>query len=160
MIDQINSYLLSKSHDPAEPLDAHCPIGPMGIGARGRILVADDNPGIRRLLSVNLKLHGFLADAVADGDLALERFREDSYDLVITDLMMQRMTGDELARHVWALAPDQPVLFISGRCPEAVKRLVDRHPSARFLGKPITPGQLVDEVVRLLERTQGHAVRA
>jgi CheY-like chemotaxis protein len=134
---------------PADPDER---IGPMGIGARARVLVADDNPSVRRLLSVALHIHGYASETVADGDEALELMRSGGFDLLVTDLMMQRVTGDELALRVWEDHPDFPVLFISGCYPSDLRDLVTDHRSARYLAKPFSPDQLAEAVSGMLAR--------
>jgi CheY-like chemotaxis protein len=148
VIYRVNSCLLPRPiESPGDPQER---IGPMGIGARARILVADDNPSVRRLVSVALHMHGYLCQAVADGDEALACFDAGEFDLLVTDLMMQRVTGDELAQRVWEDHPEFPVLFISGCYPADIRDLVSSHRSARFLAKPFSPDQLADGISRLL----------
>ena len=65
-----------------------------------RILVADDEKVIRDILSDFLSEEGFKVTAVEDGAIALEELEQDSYDLVITDLMMPNLGGSELLEEI------------------------------------------------------------
>lgn len=83
-------------------------------------LVVDDDPGMRAVLRHLLELEGWAVEEAADGPSALEAWRHHRPDLVLTDLEMPRMTGEELARR---LREDgvggAPVVAISRRAPEA-----------------------------------------
>src|SRR5215213_7977588 len=82
-------------------------------GKSARILVADDEPEIRHVLSDLLSPHYDCA-AVGSAEEALVRLREGTYDLVISDIMMGGMSGLELIPRVKELAPDTVVIMISG----------------------------------------------
>jgi len=65
-----------------------------------RILVVDDDDAIRALLRTVLRRRGFAVDTARNGVEALEEIGTRRYALVIVDLMMPRMSGDELVRHL------------------------------------------------------------
>jgi response regulator RpfG family c-di-GMP phosphodiesterase len=78
-----------------------------------RVLVADDEPEIRHVLS-DLLSPLYECAAVGSAEEALARLREGSYDLVISDIMMGGMSGLELIPRVKELSPDTVVIMISG----------------------------------------------
>jgi len=78
-----------------------------------RILVVDDEESIREVLSIMLHREGYGVDAVADGAQALARLAEQSYDLIISDVKMPRVTGFELLAHVRETMPDTVVIMIT-----------------------------------------------
>ncbi|HEX6183779.1 MAG TPA: HD domain-containing phosphohydrolase [Pyrinomonadaceae bacterium] len=82
-------------------------------GRRARVLVADDEPEIRHVLS-DLLSPLYECAAVGSAEEALVRLREGSYDLVISDIMMGGMSGLELIPRVKELSPDTVVIMISG----------------------------------------------
>lgn len=65
-----------------------------------KILIVDDEEGIRELLSDFLKNEGFLCETASDGAEALAKFKNDGFDLVISDIRMPLMGGLELLRHI------------------------------------------------------------
>ncbi len=70
-----------------------------GIAEARRVLVVDDDPTIRKLVSVVLEKANFRVDTAADGREALEKLHRERYDVVVMDLMMPGMTGlDVMAR--------------------------------------------------------------
>ncbi|GGE13432.1 response regulator [Aureimonas endophytica] len=80
------------------------------------ILVAEDDDGVRLLVSRALRLEGHEVVACEDGELALERLQADdgAYDLVLSDIRMPAMTGIELAHEVAAAWPHLPILLMTG----------------------------------------------
>ena len=82
-------------------------------GRRARVLVADDEPEIRDVLS-DLLSPLYDCAAVGSAEDALVRLREGSFDLVISDIMMGGMSGLELIPRVRELSPDTVVIMISG----------------------------------------------
>ncbi|MFQ5882335.1 MAG: ATP-binding protein [Candidatus Methylomirabilales bacterium] len=80
----------------------------------GRILVIDDEPHLREVVTNLLKLEGHIAMGVASGIEGVEAFRAEPYDVVITDLGMPELTGLEVARKVRQLWPEVKVILCTG----------------------------------------------
>jgi PAS domain S-box-containing protein len=82
----------------------------------GHILLAEDEPAILDLVSVILEHLGYMVTPARDGKEALELFKKapDTFDLVITDLEMPGMGGDELALEISALRPELPIVIATG----------------------------------------------
>ncbi|HET7767870.1 MAG TPA: ATP-binding protein [Chloroflexota bacterium] len=78
------------------------------------VLVADDEPLLRTLVSEFLTALGHTADLAASGDEAWQRFHQGAYDLVITDRAMPGMSGEQLAQRVKAHRPTTPVVLLTG----------------------------------------------
>jgi two-component system response regulator PilR (NtrC family) len=78
-----------------------------------RLLLVDDEPGIRTTVSRALKQAGYLCDLAASGLDAKRRVEEEAYDLVISDIRMQGVSGIDLLRHIRGVSPDTPVILIS-----------------------------------------------
>jgi len=77
------------------------------------ILVVDDEEKIRNILKIMLSLRGHRVDLAADGIKALEMIKENCYDLVITDIRMEDLTGLELLEEIKKLDHPVPVVFIT-----------------------------------------------
>ncbi|MFB3853466.1 MAG: response regulator [Vicinamibacterales bacterium] len=82
--------------------------------AARRVLVADDEQSIRELLVQALALAEYDVEVASDGRAALERLRLGSCDLLITDLKMPGLDGLSLVREVRRLAPEMPIVIITG----------------------------------------------
>lgn len=107
------SVILPVSREAVPPSDKPSPEVP---GGQGHILFVDDEFAIARLGRWELTRMGYTVDAETTPAGALARFRADPgrYDLVITDVTMPGMTGDELAGHIRRLRPDIPVILCTG----------------------------------------------
>lgn len=79
-----------------------------------RILVVDDEAPVREVLRDLLGDEGHQIDEAENGEEALQRFRANPADLVITDILMPKAGGLNLIRSLCDLAPDLPVIAISG----------------------------------------------
>ena len=86
---------------------------------RTRVLVVDDEEGIRDLLAKTLQLAEYDVDLAEDGRAALERLRMTPYDLLITDLRMPGVDGLTVIREARRLKSDLPVIIITGYSTEA-----------------------------------------
>jgi CheY-like chemotaxis protein len=102
------------------------------------ILVADDEPGIRRLLHGHLTGCGYRIVEAEDGARALEAARDESPDLVLTDLQMPRMGGLELLTRLRAAAPELPVIMMTAYPDLESAREALRLGAYEYLIKPFT----------------------
>ncbi len=78
-----------------------------------QVLVADDEPNLRRVLEAQLRRDGYEVHAVADGEAALATLAEPHIDVIITDLRMPKLDGMELLKSVTKSHPDVPVIMIT-----------------------------------------------
>ena len=79
-----------------------------------RVLVVDDKPMLCQLLFEYLKSDWHTVELATGGHEALEKFRQTPFDLVITDRVMPEMSGDDLAATIRKIAPQQPILMVTG----------------------------------------------
>jgi CheY-like chemotaxis protein len=118
---------------------------------RPAVLVVDDETSIRALMSRVLQTAGYEVVIAASGAEALERFKDmKQCDLVLTDLMMPEMNGDELVRRLRFDQPDLKVLYLTGFSDRlfAEKQLLWEDES--FLDKPCSPKAVLEGVSLLL----------
>ncbi len=117
-----------------------------------KILVADDEPGIRRLLRGYLEKAGFSVIEARNGKESLERYRTEKPDLLILDLMMPEMDGLDVFRAVRQESP-VPIIMLSARA-EETDRLVGLELGADdYVVKPFSPREVVARVRAVLRRT-------
>jgi len=120
---------------------------------RGResLLLVEDDPAVRRVLEPMLAWLGYRVTAVAGGEeaLALLRARPELAQLVVTDIVMPRMSGMQLAREAREIAPALRLLFVSGY---AGKGGVEAPKCAPLLQKPVTFHSLAHAVRAALDR--------
>jgi CheY-like chemotaxis protein len=120
---------------------------------RGRetILVVEDAEAIRTMVCAMLTQQGYRCLTATDGADALEMLRDQAVHLVLTDLIMPRMTGAELAGHLARRQPDVRIIFMSGYSDDPVVQQVGRV-SPIFLHKPFTTDTLVTKIREALDR--------
>ena len=125
-------------------------------GARTmRILLAEDDDSMRVYLSRALERSGYQVVSVDRGTAALPLIEAESFDLLLTDIVMPEMDGIELAQKATAIAPDMRVMFITGFAAVALKA-GKAAPSAKVLSKPFHLRDLVAEVDRLFQTEDQH----
>lgn len=118
-----------------------------------RVLLADDDARLRHLFATTLEAAGFRVEQAADGDQALAAVETDCPDLLLADLVMPGLTGDELARRVRERCPSAVLVFMSGYSEEQLHALDIKQ--VVFLPKPISPRDLVAVVSRLVSQANG-----
>jgi len=119
-----------------------------------RVLVVDDDRVIQQLLEVNLELEGYeVVGTASDGREALDKIAKLKPDLVILDIMMPKMDGMAVCRHLKA-DPETakiPVILLSARAQDMdIRDGLDIGANA-YLTKPFDPVELIDVVARLLK---------
>lgn len=119
-----------------------------------RILVADDEPAIRKVVRDALEREGHDVVTVIDGQEALERFDDGRFDLLVTDLAMPRVDGLELVKEVRRRSR-VPVLVLTVRGEEREKvRLLDEG-ADDYMTKPFGVAELLARARALLRRREG-----
>jgi len=114
-----------------------------------RILLAEDDPQIARLVKFKLEREGFAVEWVEDGEAALQRVRQDQFDLVLLDVMMPGKDGFAVLEKLRADAPNLPVVMLTARAGE---RDLQRGAAATdYIVKPFDPAHLVERVRAILE---------
>ncbi|MDR2746289.1 MAG: sigma-54 dependent transcriptional regulator [Treponema sp.] len=116
-----------------------------------RLLVVDDEKNIREGLAASLEMDGYQVETAADGDAAFKRFRKGDIDLLITDLRMPGLSGEELLKRVDSETPGIPVIVLTGH--GTVENAVEamRNGAYDFLTKPVDLGHLSLLVKRALQ---------
>lgn len=119
-----------------------------------RILLADDDSALRRILDFKLTQAGYLVTAVEDGVLALATLRDADFDLLLTDMKMPRLNGIELLREAKRLKPHLQVILMTAfaTVPQAVEAV--KAGAFDYLTKPFEDDQLVLTIERALRFVQ------
>ena len=124
-------------------------------GGNERILFIDDEPLQTEFAEDYLNKLGYHVTALTDSRKAFERFRDspDSYDLVITDLTMPKMTGKVLAQEMHIIRPNLPIILCSGYS-ESIHRVKALEMGIHdYLMKPIALKDLADTIRKVLDDT-------
>ena len=132
----------SSSNDGGSPLQSN--------NSRTRVLVVDDEPSIRNLLSKMLALVDYNVDVASDGQSALEQMRLGRYDLLITDLRMPGMNGISVIHAARRLQADLPVIIITGFSTEASAIEAANLGVAGYLTKPFRVPKVLEAAAKAL----------
>ena len=118
-----------------------------------KILVVDDEPSIREVVSLYLEQMGFDATVVGDGQSALDLLQSDPPDLLILDVMLPGVDGYEITRQVRATSRI-PIILLTARKDEIDRILGLELGADDYVVKPFSPRELVSRVKAVLRRTQ------
>jgi len=120
-----------------------------------KIVAADDEPSIVRLVSATLTARGYEVVVAYNGEEALDKIHIEKPDLVVLDIMMPRMDGREVRRKLAAdpKTKDIPVLFLSavGDLDNQLNTLQESGGGDEYLTKPFKPSELGDYVDAMLD---------
>jgi CheY-like chemotaxis protein len=117
------------------------------------VLAVDDDPSIRDLLAEVLRPLGYKVLFAANGEeaLALAASQQENIDLLLTDVMLPGIKGQELAKQLLHSCPGVNVLFMSGYlCPSMAHSESDQRFEA-FIQKPFAPNALLRKIRNLLD---------
>jgi CheY-like chemotaxis protein len=143
----ITSGAIASSSKPADVTTQ------MGTGTE-TILLVEDTAMVRSLVTTLLSSYGYNVIAAASGPEAIEiaAQADRSIDLLMTDVVMPRMNGRELADRLTASRPDLRVLFTSGYPSDTVVRHGIAEARTAFIEKPYLPDDLARMVRDILDR--------
>lgn len=124
--------------------------------SNGRVLVVDDEEGIRVLCRVNLELGGYEVSEAADGIEALEKARSTRPDLMFLDVMMPRMDGWEVLRQLKEdpATASIPVVMLTARTSEEDQMKGWSEGILEYLSKPFNPQLLVEWAAAAMQPRQ------
>ncbi|HEY7912520.1 MAG TPA: response regulator transcription factor [Blastocatellia bacterium] len=121
------------------------------MSQKQRILVVDDEPQIRRVLRTSLATRGYEVRVAADGESALDTFKDWPPDLVIMDLSMPEMDGIELCRRLRQLS-ELPIIVLSVKDEEKIKVRALDEGADDYVTKPFSMDELLARVRSALRR--------
>lgn len=120
-----------------------------------KILIADDDPVIIKLLQVNLEMEGYEVIMAEDGAQAVQLAAENRPDLILLDIMMPRMDGLTARQKILETPElkDTPVIFLSAKAQQAdIQKGVDASVT-EYVTKPFDPLELLEIIQQVLEGT-------
>jgi CheY-like chemotaxis protein len=125
---------------------------------KGTILVVEDEPIVRRTTLAALSQHGYEVRAAENGAIAVEMFKEmaDQISLVLLDVVMPVMGGEEALAHIKRIRPDVPVVISSGHNEDDSIERFGQADVDGIVTKPYTSKQLVEKLKAVLEKRSGN----
>ncbi|WP_277980447.1 response regulator [Sphingomonas phyllosphaerae] len=140
--------------------DASLALAPdLAVDLATRILIVDDDPGIRELTAAFLVGHGYVVDVAADGVEMRARLEQESYALIVLDVMMPGEDGLSILRSLDRST--SPAVIIMSVISEEVDRIVGLEMGADdYVAKPANPRELLARIRSVLRRNQAPASAA
>ena len=120
--------------------------GPVREGPPARILVIEDDAAVQDILRQMLTAKGHQVVLASDGEKGIELFKNDPFDLVLTDLGMPRISGWEVGKILKGLDPNVPVIMITGWGVELQREKVKESGIDRIISKPF----VFEEITRVI----------
>ena len=124
---------------------------------QARILVVEDEPSIREVVSLYLRRAGYQVTVVADGQAAIESLSAQLPDLVVLDLMLPGVDGLEITRWLRERG-DTPIIMLTARREEQDRIAGLEMGADDYVVKPFSPQELVSRARAVLRRTRGSAL--
>lgn len=113
------------------------------------VLIAEDDPMLRRLLTIVLEQGGCTVTGVANGADAVEQFADGTFDLVLLDIMMPVMDGFSACTLIRTHS-SVPIILLSAFSSSEVSTKASFSGASLFLNKPIRPKDLKDQIAQVL----------
>jgi signal transduction histidine kinase/CheY-like chemotaxis protein len=137
--------------EPKKPLEIKSPL------ATETVLLAEDDQGVRRIAREFLKMKGYQVLEAGNAAEAIRIARESPgpIHLLLTDIVMPGLKGEELVERVTTIRPDVKVLYMSAYTEDAIVNLGILAPGTNFIEKPFGPEDLAQKVRKVLEAVSG-----
>ncbi|MEP2023034.1 MAG: response regulator transcription factor [Reichenbachiella sp.] len=119
-----------------------------------KILVVDDEPAMREGLADNLLFEGYQVDLAEDGKAALKKVADQSYDLLVLDVMMPEMSGFDVCKKLRMDGNKVPVILLTAKGEEIDRVLGLELGADDYITKPFSLRELLARVKAVLRRTQ------
>ncbi len=116
-----------------------------------RVLVIDDEPAIRDAVGYSLRAEGFDVDVVGDGEAGLAAALDDSYDVVVLDLMLPGISGSDVCRRIRAESPVH-IIMLTARGAELDRVLGLEIGADDYVTKPFSMAELIGRVRAIIRR--------
>ena len=142
---------------PAGEVEKDEAVSPQTIkqGRQARILVIDDEEVVRSVLSRTLGKVNHQVTLAANGEKGIQLFKEEKFDMVLTDLGMPGMSGWEVCRMIKKISPDTPVGMITGWGAEMSQSKMDEYGLDFLISKPFDLNQVLNVVAETMESKRG-----
>lgn len=114
------------------------------------ILVAEDEADLREILKVTLEQEGYRAILASDGDEAIKKIEEKSFQMALIDMKMPGVNGKELVSKIKQINPRVPIVIVTGS-PDFKEEMSLKKQTYEYIYKPFK----LNELVKIIERALG-----
>ncbi len=117
-------------------------------------MYVDDEPSIARMGRLHLESLGYTAESTTDPLQALEMVKTNQFDLVISDMAMPKMTGDQLITEVLKIHPEMATIICTGYSAKISEKEAAKIGVTSFVMKPLIKAELAQTVRKVLDETK------
>lgn len=117
---------------------------------KAKILVVEDDPGVRELFREILSQEEYAVKVAQDGKEALLKVWKESFDLILTDVKMPRMNGIQLLKELQKIVPDTKVLIITGTADSEIAVKAMEFGAYDYISKPFYLDSILQKVKKAL----------
>jgi two-component system response regulator PilR (NtrC family) len=121
-----------------------------------RIIVVDDEPGIRELLGMLLNKNGYMVETVADGNEAINRMENNLYDLAVLDILVPTINGIDVLRRISEKSPETSVIMITAYPSHETALEAMKLGAYDYIAKPFKIAELKKAIEEALEKKKGN----
>lgn len=118
------------------------------------VLLVDDDPSILEILTDMMTIFGYESDTAKNGMEAIEKLKHDSYQIVLTDMMMHGMSGMDLLKHISSKYPRIKVMVVTGYDRSFSYTDVIKAGASDFISKPFNTDELEAKINRLVREIE------
>lgn len=118
------------------------------------ILIIEDEPAMQLGLKDNLELEGYQVDIASDGENGLAKIKSNSYDLVLLDVMLPKLSGFDVCKSARAIGISTPIILLTARGEEIDKILGLELGADDYITKPFSVRELLARVKAILRRSK------
>jgi DNA-binding response OmpR family regulator len=122
-----------------------------------KILIVEDELHMRMGLKDNLEFEGYGVELAEDGEKGLQKIQQASYDLIVLDAMMPKMSGFDVCRQTRKLGIKTPIIFLTAKGEEIDKVVGLEIGADDYMTKPFSLRELIARIKAILRRTDGQA---
>jgi len=119
-----------------------------------KILIVEDEPSMRLGLKDNLEFESYEVDIAEDGQLALDKIKTGSYDLILLDVMLPKISGFDVCKKVRKEGNSTPIILLTAKGEEIDKVLGLELGADDYITKPFSLRELLARVKAVLRRTE------
>ena len=120
-----------------------------------KILIADDEEGLRFSLAMILEIHGYAVETAADGESAVKTFKNGAFDAVLLDIRMPKMNGVETLKKIRKIKPSVSVIMMTAYADSVLIEEALKEGANACVGKPFEPEEVVGIIKELTDGKNG-----
>ena len=122
-----------------------------------KILIVEDEPAMQLGLKDNLEFEGYEIDLAGDGETAVDKISNGSFDLILLDIMLPKLSGLEVCKKIRKAGIETPIIFLTAKGQEIDKVIGLEIGADDYITKPFSLREMLARVKAVLRRSEGNS---